>query len=162
MWLAGRTPEPDDGKVAKTALGTDRYLTFHRVEDGPAAAAAAKAAGYQVVGIELADGAVPLHELSLGDGDLRRRRPRGPRVPTRHPGRLRRRRLPSPPRPGGLAQRRHRRLDRLLRGAPPGLDADLDAQRVDLDAEPAGGRRTAASASQRVCVVAGPDEPAAR
>jgi tRNA (guanosine-2'-O-)-methyltransferase len=67
VWLAGRTPEPDDGKVAKTALGTDRYLTFHRVDDGPAAAAAAKAAGYQVVAIELADGAVPLHELSFGE-----------------------------------------------------------------------------------------------
>ena len=66
VWLAGRTPEPDDAKVAKTALGTDRYLTFHRVEDGPAAAAAAQAAGYQVVAIELADSAVPLHELALG------------------------------------------------------------------------------------------------
>jgi tRNA (guanosine-2'-O-)-methyltransferase len=66
VWLTARTPEPDDGKVAKTALGTDRYLTFHRVADGPAAAAAARAAGYQVVGLELADGAVPLHELALG------------------------------------------------------------------------------------------------
>jgi tRNA (guanosine-2'-O-)-methyltransferase len=66
MWLTARTPEPDDGKVAKTALGTDRYLTFHRVADGPAAADAARAAGYQVVGVELADGAVPLHELPLG------------------------------------------------------------------------------------------------
>jgi tRNA (guanosine-2'-O-)-methyltransferase len=66
VWLTARTPEPDDGKVAKTALGTDRYLTFHRVADGPAAADAARAAGYQVIGIELADGAVPLHELALG------------------------------------------------------------------------------------------------
>ena len=66
VWLTARTPEPDDGKVAKTALGTDRYLTFHRVADGPAAADAARAAGYQVVAIELADAAVPLHELALG------------------------------------------------------------------------------------------------
>jgi tRNA (guanosine-2'-O-)-methyltransferase len=66
VWLTARTPEPDDGKVAKTALGTDRYLTFHRVADGPAAANAARATGYQVVAIELADGAVPLHELALG------------------------------------------------------------------------------------------------
>jgi tRNA (guanosine-2'-O-)-methyltransferase len=66
VWLAGRTPEPSDGKVAKTALGTDRYLTFHRVEDGPAAAVAARAAGYQVVALELADEATPLHELVLG------------------------------------------------------------------------------------------------
>lgn len=66
VWLTARTPEPDDGKVAKTALGTDRYLRFHRVADGPAAADAARAAGYQVVAIELADAAVPLHELALG------------------------------------------------------------------------------------------------
>ncbi|MEO7429182.1 MAG: TrmH family RNA methyltransferase [Acidimicrobiales bacterium] len=67
VWLATRTPEPGDGKVAKTALGTDRYLTFHRASDGASAAAAARAAGYQVVAIELADAAVPLHELTLGD-----------------------------------------------------------------------------------------------
>lgn len=67
VWLAGHTPEPGDTKVAKTALGTDRYLTFHRVVDGPTAAHAARAAGYHVVAIELADGARPLHELELGD-----------------------------------------------------------------------------------------------
>ena len=66
VWLAGRTPDPTDATVGKTALGTDRYLTFHRVDDGPAAADAARAAGYQVVAIELADEAVPLHELELG------------------------------------------------------------------------------------------------
>lgn len=67
VWLGGRTPEPTDTKVAKTALGTDRYLTFHRTTDGPSAVAAAQAAGYRVVAIELANEAVPLHSLSLGD-----------------------------------------------------------------------------------------------
>lgn len=66
VWLSGRTPDPGDGKVGKTALGTDRYLTFHRVDDGVAAADAARAAGYQVIGIELADDALPLHEIALG------------------------------------------------------------------------------------------------
>lgn len=66
VWLAGRTPEPDDPKVGKTALGTQRYLTFHRCLDGPTAVAAARGAGYSVVAIELADEAVPLHELALG------------------------------------------------------------------------------------------------
>ncbi len=65
-WLAGRTPDPSDAKVAKTALGTDRYLTVHRSVDARAAIAAARAAGYQLVALELADGAVPLHELALG------------------------------------------------------------------------------------------------
>lgn len=66
VWLTGRTPEPDDTKVGKTALGTQRYLTFHRVESSATAITAARTAGYQVVAIELADGAVPLHELGLG------------------------------------------------------------------------------------------------
>lgn len=67
VWLATRTPDPTDTKVGKTALGTDRYLTFHRTPDGPTAVVAAKAAGYRVVAVELADEAVPLHELELGD-----------------------------------------------------------------------------------------------
>lgn len=66
VWLASRTPDPGDAKVAKTALGTDRYLTFHRAADGADAAAAARAAGYQVVAIELADEAVALHDVTLG------------------------------------------------------------------------------------------------
>lgn len=67
VWLAARTPEPTDTKVAKTALGTDRYLTFHRSPDGPSAVEEARAAGYQVIAIELADDALPLHDLTLGD-----------------------------------------------------------------------------------------------
>ncbi len=67
VWLAGRTPEPGDTKVGKTALGTQRYLTFHRAPDAGAAVTAARSAGYQVVAIELAEGAEPLHALTLGD-----------------------------------------------------------------------------------------------
>ena len=66
VWLTGGTPDPDDTKVGKTALGTDRYLSFHRMDTAAEAAAAAQRAGYQVVAIELADEAVPLHELALG------------------------------------------------------------------------------------------------
>jgi tRNA (guanosine-2'-O-)-methyltransferase len=66
VWLTGRTPEPDDPKVGKTALGTQRYLSFHRIETVLDAVAAARGDGYQVVAIELADGADPLHELHLG------------------------------------------------------------------------------------------------
>jgi tRNA (guanosine-2'-O-)-methyltransferase len=63
VWMAGRTPSPDDAKVGKTALGTERYLRFHRSDTTIAAIDAARAAGYRVVGLELADEAVPLHEL---------------------------------------------------------------------------------------------------
>jgi tRNA (guanosine-2'-O-)-methyltransferase len=66
LWLAGRTPEPGDTKVAKTALGTERYLDVRRTETALEAIAAARAEGYQVIGIELTDGATPLHELVLG------------------------------------------------------------------------------------------------
>jgi tRNA (guanosine-2'-O-)-methyltransferase len=67
VWLAARTPEPDDTKVGKTALGTQRYLSFQRTEEPLAAIDAARRAGYRVVGIELADEALPLHELTLGE-----------------------------------------------------------------------------------------------
>jgi tRNA (guanosine-2'-O-)-methyltransferase len=66
LWLAGRTPPPAESKVQKMALGTDRYLTCHEAETAADAIAAARAAGYRVVAVELADGAGPLHELALG------------------------------------------------------------------------------------------------
>lgn len=65
LWLAGRTPEPRETKVQKTALGTDRYLAFHRAADGPTAVAEARAAGYEVLALELADEAQPLHAREL-------------------------------------------------------------------------------------------------
>jgi tRNA (guanosine-2'-O-)-methyltransferase len=66
VWLTDHTPDPDDAKVGKTALGTQRYLTFHRTDSPADAAVAARAAGYQVIGIELAESARPLHEVTLG------------------------------------------------------------------------------------------------
>jgi tRNA (guanosine-2'-O-)-methyltransferase len=67
LWLAGRTPGPQEPKVGKTALGTDRYLTFHSAATGIDAVAAARGGGYRVVAVELADGAMPLHAVDLGD-----------------------------------------------------------------------------------------------
>jgi tRNA (guanosine-2'-O-)-methyltransferase len=67
VWLVGETPGPEHAKVGKTALGAERYLELHRIEgDGVAAVRAASAAGYTTIGVELADGARPLHELDLG------------------------------------------------------------------------------------------------
>ena len=65
VWLAGATPEVASPGVARTALGCDRYLRFDRAATGAEAVAAAKADGFAVFGIELADGAVPLHELAI-------------------------------------------------------------------------------------------------
>jgi tRNA (guanosine-2'-O-)-methyltransferase len=68
VWLCGDTAEPGHPSARKTALGTDRLLAFER---GPAVAAveSARADGYRVIAIELADDAIPLHEAPL-DGDI--------------------------------------------------------------------------------------------
>lgn len=65
VWLAGPTPGPDHGGVARTALGTDRYVELVPVDTTVAAIAAAQADGYRVIGIELAETARPLHEMVL-------------------------------------------------------------------------------------------------
>ena len=69
VWLAGNTPDLDDAKVRKTALGCDRYLTWTRVDAVATALADVRAAGFAPVALELADGAQPLHELGVG-GDV--------------------------------------------------------------------------------------------
>jgi tRNA (guanosine-2'-O-)-methyltransferase len=55
--------------VGKTALGTQRLVQATTEPSPVAAAKAAAAAGLRVVAIELASGAVPLHEAPL-DGDV--------------------------------------------------------------------------------------------
>jgi tRNA (guanosine-2'-O-)-methyltransferase len=69
VWLAGPTPPFESGGAPRTAMGTDRALESTTVDTTLAAIAAAKADGYRVVGIELAEGAAPLHELDL-PGDV--------------------------------------------------------------------------------------------
>lgn len=67
MWLAGATVSVTHPGAGKTAMGTDRYVD---VVEGLSAAEAARAAiadGFQLVGIELADGAAPLFETQLAD-----------------------------------------------------------------------------------------------
>jgi tRNA (guanosine-2'-O-)-methyltransferase len=66
LWLAAGSARPGEPKVAKTALGTDRYLPWTIVGRATDAVTAAHEQGYQVVAIELAQGALPLHELRLG------------------------------------------------------------------------------------------------
>jgi tRNA (guanosine-2'-O-)-methyltransferase len=67
LYLAGGALSPAHGKAGRTAMGTERYLTWTVLEKGPEAAAAARADGYRVVGVELAAGAVPLHELPAAE-----------------------------------------------------------------------------------------------
>ncbi|MBK9178355.1 MAG: TrmH family RNA methyltransferase [Acidimicrobiales bacterium] len=65
LWLTGTTPAPDAPGARKTALGTERYLQWTTAGSAEEAMAAARRAGFLVVALELADGAVPLHELPL-------------------------------------------------------------------------------------------------
>jgi tRNA (guanosine-2'-O-)-methyltransferase len=69
VWLCGDTAQPGHPSARKTALGTDRLLSFEYVPSAAAAAQEAQAAGYRVIAIELAGEAVPLHAAPL-DGDI--------------------------------------------------------------------------------------------
>lgn len=68
LWLVGSTPPLSHPKVQKTALGTQRYVTTTATDDVHDAFRAARDDGYEVVGVELAEGATPLPELAdVGD-----------------------------------------------------------------------------------------------
>src|SRR5580658_8615759 len=66
IYLAGGATSPGSARAGKTAMGTERYLSWSNFERGPDAADAAREDGYSVVGLELADQAVPLFQLSVG------------------------------------------------------------------------------------------------
>jgi tRNA (guanosine-2'-O-)-methyltransferase len=69
VWLCGDTASPGHPSARKTALGTDRLLSFRQVSSAAAGAEAARAGGYRVIAVELAGEAVPLHEAPLA-GDI--------------------------------------------------------------------------------------------
>jgi tRNA (guanosine-2'-O-)-methyltransferase len=69
VWLCGNTAPLDHPAVGKTALGTERFLSWEREPSAATAAGAAAAGGLRVVAIELAAGAVPFYAAPLG-GDV--------------------------------------------------------------------------------------------
>jgi len=64
LWLAGDSAAPTNPKTAKTALGSDRFVDWTACDTTPAAIAAARSAGFRIVGLELTDDAVPLYALA--------------------------------------------------------------------------------------------------
>ena len=66
LYLAGQTTSPSSPKSAKVSLGTERYVSWSVFERGADAADAAREVGFSVIGLELADDAVPLHQLTAG------------------------------------------------------------------------------------------------
>ncbi len=69
VYLGGGALSPAHPKAGRTSMGTERYLTWTAFERTADALAAARAEGYGVVGLELADDAVPLPDLVV-DGDV--------------------------------------------------------------------------------------------
>ncbi|MGO9660126.1 MAG: TrmH family RNA methyltransferase [Acidimicrobiales bacterium] len=66
LYLAAGATSPAAAKAGKTAMGTERYLSWSTFERGADAADAAREDGYCVLGLELADHAVPLFQISVG------------------------------------------------------------------------------------------------
>jgi tRNA (guanosine-2'-O-)-methyltransferase len=65
LWLTEASTGPDNVKVGKTALGSERFMTVTTLRTMTEIAAAARARSFLVVGVELAEGARPLHEVDL-------------------------------------------------------------------------------------------------
>jgi tRNA (guanosine-2'-O-)-methyltransferase len=57
LWLAGASATPDHDKTRKTSLGTERLVPWSVVDTPATGAAEARAAGMEIVGVELATGA---------------------------------------------------------------------------------------------------------
>jgi len=65
LYLAAMQIDPGSNNVGKTALGADRFVPWTSHDDLTSAIEAARAAGYAVVGLELADEAEPIHAADL-------------------------------------------------------------------------------------------------
>jgi tRNA (guanosine-2'-O-)-methyltransferase len=69
VWLCGEVADPMHPSARKTALGTGRYLAFEQAGSPAQAAERIRESGLRLIAIELADGAVPLHQAAL-HGDV--------------------------------------------------------------------------------------------
>lgn len=65
LYLSSKATAPDHPKAGKTALGTERYLSWSRHDHMAEATDEARRHGFAVVGLELAGGAAPLFEVDL-------------------------------------------------------------------------------------------------
>ena len=65
LYLAAMQIDPTSTNVGKTALGSDRFVPWTVHDDFAKATEAARAAGHSLVGLELADQAVAIHDAVL-------------------------------------------------------------------------------------------------
>lgn len=68
VWMAGASVTPEHDKTRKTSLGTERLVTWSAVAAVEEAAAMAREAEMEVVGLELADGAEALGSAGFAGG----------------------------------------------------------------------------------------------
>jgi tRNA (guanosine-2'-O-)-methyltransferase len=66
LYLAGSGVSPSDAEVDRLSEGAGRLLSWSSFARSPDAADAAREDGYAVVGLELVDDAIPLHQLRAG------------------------------------------------------------------------------------------------
>jgi len=69
LWLAGNATPPTHPNAQKTALGTDRLVSWEHAGTAAEAVAAVRKEGLRIVAVELTTDAVPLHEAPL-EGDV--------------------------------------------------------------------------------------------
>ena len=65
LWFTANATPPTHPAVRKTALDSDKYLTWTIGESGASCASSAQAAGWRVIGVELTEDGAPLHQLDL-------------------------------------------------------------------------------------------------
>ena len=65
IWLSGATPLPSHAKVARTAMGTDRYVSWSFCEKVEDALNEINESDFSLLGIELSEGASPMFEISI-------------------------------------------------------------------------------------------------
>ena len=65
IWAVPPSAGPDHPRTAKTALGSERFVPWTDVDTFGRAADAVRGAGYRLIGVELTDDAVALHEADL-------------------------------------------------------------------------------------------------
>jgi len=66
LYLGANSASPASAAAGRASLGTERYLSWTHFDSGAEAADEARQDGFLVVGLELADRALPLHHLSAG------------------------------------------------------------------------------------------------
>jgi tRNA (guanosine-2'-O-)-methyltransferase len=67
LYLSGASVTPSHPKAHKLSMGSERFLEWSQFDRAVDAVDAVKDAGLRLIGIELAQDAVPLHEARLGD-----------------------------------------------------------------------------------------------